>query len=262
MFGVVEGGAGERLVIQVHFAGAHAEAQSGVDGVHHMQIMRPGFGPVFPGVHGGVGADAGVVPIRARAVLVVLVEGVGVTGAFVAEQVAKRWKPVAVGDQPIPIVMADFMAKVAEQGAVRFAHLHTDFFAVGVVGFLDVEGDQAVGMAGGRRVAFQVDADEVEGQAVVFVDAFGHDLQAQADQLRHQPALGGLDLAPALGVFCDRQVGNGAIQAARHAQRGGAVGGNQPVAGGRAVEVGAAAESAGVGVVVQQPSVDDRARVQ
>jgi hypothetical protein len=36
---------------------------------------------------------------------------------------------------------------------------------VGVVGLLDVEGNQAVGMPGGRRIAFQVDADEVEGQA-------------------------------------------------------------------------------------------------
>lgn len=186
-----------------------------------------------------------------------LVECLGITGALVAEQAAKRCKPVAVGDQSIPVVMTDFMAKMAEQGAVRFTHLHADFFAVGVVGLLDVEGDQTVGMAGGGRVAFQVNADEVEGQAGVFVNAFWHHLQAQADQLRHQSALGGFHLAPAFGVFRYGQVRNGAVQTARHTQRCSAMGRNQPVAGGRSVEVGAATEGTGVEVIVLQPGVGD-----
>ncbi|MNV90478.1 hypothetical protein D3C71_1848680 [compost metagenome] len=91
-----------------------------------------------------------------------------------------------------------------EQSAIGLVHLHAHLFTVGVVGLLDIKGDQAVGVAGGGRFAFEVDADEIEGQASVLVDGFGDHLQTQADQLRNQAPLGGFHLAPALMIFSYR----------------------------------------------------------
>ena len=110
-------------------------------------------------------------------------------------------------------------------------------------------------MAGHGGLALQVDTDEVKGQAAFFVPGFRDDSQAQGDQLGHQAALGGFDLAPTLGVFRDGQVGDRPVEGARSAQ-GAAVGvGDHPVASRRGVEVGAAAEQARVGVGVQLPAL-------
>ena len=48
-----------------------AVALGGLERVDHVQVVRPGFGPVFPGMHGGVGADVRLRPVRGRALLVV-----------------------------------------------------------------------------------------------------------------------------------------------------------------------------------------------
>ncbi len=99
-------------------------------------------------------------------------------------------------------------------------------------------------MASGRQLAFQIDADKIEGQARLFVNALGDDLQPEGDQLCDQTTLGRFDLAPALAVFDNRQVGNGAIQAARDAELTRIVLREQPVAGRRCVEVGANVDTA------------------
>ncbi|MNG17656.1 hypothetical protein D3C84_1016570 [compost metagenome] len=59
-------------------------------------------------------------------------------------------------------------------------------------------------MARGRRLAFEVDTNEIEGQPALFVHGFGDDLQTQADQLRDQTTLGDFDLAPAVVILGKR----------------------------------------------------------
>ena len=44
--------------------------------------------------------------------------------------------------------MPDLMAEMAEQGAVGLAHFGAQFFAQGVVGLVQVDGDQPLIMAG------------------------------------------------------------------------------------------------------------------
>ncbi|MNV66764.1 hypothetical protein D3C71_1595360 [compost metagenome] len=171
-----------------------------------------------------------LLPVERCALLIMPFEGIGVARAFIAEHAAKRLKPMAVGDQSVPVVMPDFVTKMPEQRAIGFVHLHPYLLAVRVVGFLDIEGDQAVGVARGRRLAFKVDTDEIEGKASLFIDCPGNHLQPQTDQLRDQTPLGGFHLAPALVIFGDRQVGNRAIQAAGHAQGFVVIGRQQPVA--------------------------------
>src|SRR5471032_723933 len=129
MLRVVEGAGREWLVIEVHFPGTHAKAQGGVDSVHHVQVVRPGFGPVFPRMHRRVGADVMLLPVQRRTLLVMPLKGFGVARSIVAEQATKRFQPMAVGDQSIPVVMADLMTEVPEQRAIRLVHLHPNLFA-------------------------------------------------------------------------------------------------------------------------------------
>jgi hypothetical protein len=63
-------------------------------------------------------------------------KGLGVACSFVAEQTAKRFQPMTVGDQAVPVVMPCLVTKVPEQRAIRFVHLHANLLAMGVVGFL------------------------------------------------------------------------------------------------------------------------------
>nr|GEZ30648.1 hypothetical protein [Tanacetum cinerariifolium] len=218
-------------------------------------VVRPGFGPVFPGVHGGVGADVMLLPVGRGTVLIMMVQGIGVAGAVVAEQVAEAVLPVGVGDQAIPIVMTHFMTEMPEQCAVGFVHLHAHLLTDGVVGFFDIEGDQAIGVAGGGQVALDVDAKKLKRQTAFFVDAFGDDLQAQGNKLRHQSTFGGLDFAPALGVLRHGQVGDGLVEAAGDAEITCVECGENPVTGRCCVEVRAATVEAGLGFVTYAPGL-------
>jgi hypothetical protein len=67
-------------------------------------------------------------------------------------------------------------------------------------------------------------AEEVEGQAVHRIGQPRDHRQLEREQLRDQPTLGQLELAPQLAVGLDRQVGDGACDAAGQAEAG-----HQPV---------------------------------
>ncbi|MCY1459559.1 hypothetical protein D9M71_770430 [compost metagenome] len=117
-----------------------------------------------------------LLPVERCALLIMPLEGFGIAGALIAKQSAKRLKPLAMGDQSIPVVVPDFVTKMPEQRAIGFVHLHPHLLAVRIVGFLDIEGDQAIGVPGSGRFAFEVHADEIEGKARVFIDGFGNHL--------------------------------------------------------------------------------------
>ena len=72
-------------------------------------------------------------------------------------------------DQPVPVVVADLVAEMAEQRAVGLAHLGAPLFALGVVGLGDIERDQALVVAGQDAFATRPAADrigeEVESKA-------------------------------------------------------------------------------------------------
>ena len=112
-----------------------------------------------------VGTDVALLPVGRYALLTMPIEGFGVTGAFIAEQSTKRLKSLTFDKQSIPVVVTDFMTEMPEQRAIGFAHLHPYLFAVRVIGFLDIEGDQAVGISGGGWLAFEAHADEVKDKA-------------------------------------------------------------------------------------------------
>ncbi len=247
MLGLVQRVKGERREFQLCGVGGQAKTQCRVHGVADVQVMRPALGPVFPRMHAGIGADVVQRPVRARALRIVGLQAGRVVLGFIAEQGAKALQPVGAGDQPVPVVVADLMAEMPEQRAVGLMHGLAHRFACGVVGLVEVQRDQA-GVVPGHDVRAVVRrAQEVEHQPAfrVFADTRGQ-RQAECEQGRDQPALGELHLAPEFAVvrvFRIVKVGNGAVEPAGAAQqhlRLALSDRHQPVAGRRALQVGAA----------------------
>jgi hypothetical protein len=79
--------------------------------------------------------------------------------------------------------VADLVAQVAEDGPVGLIELCPGPLALDGVGLGEIEGDDAVGVAGRHRLVRA--REHVEGQAAV-------DRQAELEQLEHEPALGRL----------------------------------------------------------------------
>ena len=151
----------------------------GVQAVDDVQVMGPGFGPVFPGVGAGVGADKSLGPVGRRTLLVVLLQRLGIVCAFIPEQGAERFEPLAIPDQPIPVIVPDLVAEVADQGAVGLVHGRANLLAPGVIGFFRVKGNQAAGVAGHYPLAFLGGVQDIEGQAVLRVLLFRLNREAQ-----------------------------------------------------------------------------------
>jgi len=191
----------------------------------------------------GIGADEALAPVGRRAVGIVLLQRGAVVLALVAEQLAEGAQPFARLDQQLPVVMTGLMAQMAEQRAVGLAEVAAALLTARVVGLGGVKRDDAIGMAGDDGRPTGQRQQQVEGQAQPIGHlGLGLHRQLQAQQRRHEAALGLLDAEPPdIGVRL-REVGHGAREAAAAAQREaglhlGAV--QQPVAGGRGVEVGA-----------------------
>ncbi len=113
---------------------------------------------------------------RARRPVVAL-DGVGVAGPLVAEQLAAlvEQRASSVDEHPL-VVVADLVAEVAEHRAVRLAEPDAQRFAMVVEGLGEVDGDDAVGVADHDRPR---DArEQVEGQPALLL-VVGNDGQAE-----------------------------------------------------------------------------------
>lgn len=124
--------------------------------------------------------------------------------------------------------------------------------AVNVVGFFEIDGDDAGEVAGGDGGVGDV-ADDVEGETGVGV--FGERAQGEAhvDERAEGSALGGFDAAPEGEIAVAGEVGDGAVEAAGEAEVVKGVGGNEPIA-----EVVACSVGAEAGVGCRQDAVGKR----
>src|SRR6266851_3652256 len=116
-----------------------------------MQIVRPGFGPVLPGMRPRIGADEPLRPVWRGTLLVVPRQSLAIICTLVPEEVAKSVEPVTGLEQPIPIIMATLVAKVAQEGAIRFVHLAPPLLPLRVVGLCHVDGDHPVAVPSQHR---------------------------------------------------------------------------------------------------------------
>ncbi len=85
-------------------------------------------------------------------------------------------------DQQVPIVVADLVAKMAEQGAIGLVELGTAVFARRVVGLLQGQGDDTAVVAGEHRRTRNLLVEEMEAQAVDRVFVAGGERQVEAQQ--------------------------------------------------------------------------------
>ena len=102
---------------------SETERGRGVQGVADVQVVGEGLRPVLGGVHGGVGGDEVLLPVRWRALVVVTVQRCLVVGIRVAEQLTE---PLAVllrrTDEPVVVIVTDLVPEMAEQRPVRLVH--------------------------------------------------------------------------------------------------------------------------------------------
>src|SRR6478752_6823053 len=129
--------------------------------------MRPTFGPVLPGMHGRIRRDVVIGPVRWRPVFVVPLESRGVVLSLVAEEFPKFLMPRRVGDEAVPIVVANLMAEMSEKCPVRLVQILPNLLALRVVALFDVERDEPVRMAGKNARSFFWRAQKVKHDTVL-----------------------------------------------------------------------------------------------
>ena len=100
-----------------------AEAARGLQRIDHVKIVRPGLGEVLPGMRARIGGHEMLGPIRRRALRIVLLQGLRIVLALVAEDIAELLQERRARHQAGPIIMRDLMAEMTEQRAIGFAHL-------------------------------------------------------------------------------------------------------------------------------------------
>ena len=136
---------------------------------------------------------------------------------------------------------------MTEQRAVGLAHLPPHALAFGIVGLGQIDGDEAVVVAGhhrlGRRAVGRRRGQKIERQPVLGILQLGLQRQPKLEQRVEQPVLGDLDLAPVRLVLRQRQIGNHPVVTAGRAELLGAVDRNQPIAG-AVLRIGAIAVAA------------------
>ena len=72
--------------------------------------------------------------------------------SLIAEDAAELIQVRRTEDQPVPVIMPNLVPKVAEQGAVKFAHVSAAALALGVIRFGEVVGNDAVVVSGQTRL--------------------------------------------------------------------------------------------------------------
>ena len=161
---------------------------------------------------------------------VVAVQRLLIVGAFVAEDGAERLELIGVPDQLVPIKMSDLVAEVAEQRAIGLVHARAQLLALGVIGFLESDGDDAIVMPGNHLLLRDV-IEKIEHERLGLVGARHRQRQSQLEQRVEQPALGRLQLRPQRMARRVRHVRDGPVVPAGAAEwRAGGICLDQPVA--------------------------------
>ena len=142
----------------------------------------------------------------------------------------KAFERSAVPDQPVPVVVADLVAQVAEHRAVRLAHLLAHVFAERRIRLGDVERDDAFVVAGHDGLAVGA-LQELERHAFVRPFLARRKRQIELVQRVEKASLGRFDARPREPVAGLGEVGGDLGEAAGIAELLGLLGRHQPVAG-------------------------------
>src|SRR5262245_57286540 len=116
--------------------------------------------------------------------------------------------------------MAALVAEVAKQGAVGLVQLEATPLALCVVRFFEIDGDQAVEMAGedtGGGAVSRI-GQEFEGQAAGWFIRLAAYRQLQPEEAVNQPTLGDFEPVPCFFVPNLAEIGDHPREATRAAQ--------------------------------------------
>ena len=116
-------------------------------------------------------------------------------------------------DERHPIVVADFVAEVANERPVWFVHLLADALAFDRVGFVQVDRDETVGVAGEDGLFIRV-GFEIELQRLFVTDIFGRIAKLKVVELIEELPLGEFQLGPAAMIPLDAEVGHDVVESA------------------------------------------------
>lgn len=178
----LQGGAVEGVHPQVEAAEVEPQPPGGVQGFLHVEIMGESFGPVLPGVAAGIGTDETSGPIRCGAALMVAGEGLVIILAVIAKHGATLPQPDGIAGKPLPVIMGQLMAEVSREGAVVLPHLLLDGGAAGRIGLIEIQGDEAVHMAGEDRGTAREGFEEIKPDSIQ-MGMTGADWQAETEEL-------------------------------------------------------------------------------
>lgn len=210
-----------------------AEAFAGLQAINDLQVMSPGLGPVFPGMGGGISTDEGLRPIRGRGALIIGAEAGGIVLPFIAEALAKGQAqgmiPGEIRQETLPEVVRAFMPEMSEQGAAALAEGLAVDLPVGVVRFLEIDGDDAIQVTGGHG-GIRHGADDVKGQACLGIALPSGQGDAEPTQGVNEATFGHLHATPERAVAIQGEVRNRPVHPAGRAQGVGGSGGQNPVA--------------------------------
>ena len=236
----LKGGAVEGVHAEMEAAEVEPQPPGGVQGFLHVEIMGEGFGPVLPGVAAGIGTDETGGPIGRRAALMVTGEGLILVLAVIAKHSAALPQPDGIAGKKLPVIMGQLVPEVPRKGAVMLAHLLLDGGASGWIGFVEIQGDEAVHMAGEDRGATREGFQKIEPDSIR-MGVTVSDWKAQAEELADGLPLGPLGARPAFAGAGSGEIGSGSCKGAGEALGGGIRGVDHPVA-----LVGGAAAAAGL----------------
>ncbi len=202
------GRAAERLRLQHETVGS-----GGAERVDHVKIVRPRFRPIFPRVHAGVRAHEVSRPSVGRTLGVVAPNGLVVIVSLVAEYAAERGQPLRIGDQAIPVVVTNLVAKMSDDGSIAFAELLPQLFSKWVIGFGNVDGDEPIGVPSEDLAAVLGILHEREREAALPLAA-RFDRQSELPQRVEQVPFRDLQALPRGEAIRFRKVRDDRVQAA------------------------------------------------
>ncbi len=112
------------------------------------------------------------------------------------------------------------MPEVPEQCAIRLVQVVLDLLALDVVGFFDIHGDEAVGVAGHHGRPFRRRAQEIEHHTAFgrFLDPGLH-RKPEREQLRHEAPLGHFYGPPVARVVGVSKIRDRTVETAGNAKR-------------------------------------------
>ena len=125
-----------------------SQAFAGLQTIHDLQIVRPRFRPVFPGMGGRVGADVALLPAPHIATFIVRAQGRRIIQPLIAKPFPKRQPlrifPRQLRQKSLPQVVPTLMAEVPQQSPASLSELLPIDLPIGIVRLLQIDGDDPI----------------------------------------------------------------------------------------------------------------------